>query len=115
MSTIQTEVPVRTRLTYKLNPSRFPRMTSLMAAIVGHLLDVPVGNPSIAEIIVTSDGFVLARTEGEAGANHFIGNYSDLIRNWFGLLDSAGLTAIERVEADFLFAAKIGYFGQTNA
>ena len=115
MSTIQREVPVRTRLTYKLNPSRFPHMSSVMAAIIGHLLDAPVGNPAIAEIVVTSDGFVLARAEGEAGATHFIGNYSDLIRNWFALLDTAGLTTTERIEADFLFAGKVGFFGQTNA
>ena len=109
------EVPVSIRLKYKLNPTRFPRITPLMAAIIGHLLDLPVGNPSIAEIVVTSDGFVLTRVEGEVGANHFIGNYDDLVRNWFGLLDAAGLTAIEQLEAESLFAAKIGYFGRTTA
>ena len=107
------EVPVRIRLRHKLNPNRFPRMTPVMAAIVGYLLDLPVGN--IAEIVVTSDGFVLARVEGEVGANHFIGNYDDLLRNWFGLLDAAGLTTIEQLEAEALFAAKIGYFARTTA
>ena len=107
-------VPVRIRLRHKLNPSRFPRMTPLMAAIVGYLLDIRVGFPSIVEIAVTSDGFVLARSEDEVGANHFIGNYGDLIRNWFTLLDLAGLTPIEQLEADALFAAKIGYFGRTT-
>jgi hypothetical protein len=43
---------------------------------------------------VTSDGFVVGRTD--AGANHFIGNYGDLIRNWSNLLAIAGLTATER-------------------
>jgi hypothetical protein len=115
VNTIQREVPVRTSLTSKLNPLRFPRITPLMAAIVGHLLDIFVVNPPIAEIVVTSDGFVLARAYGETGANHFIGNYDDLIRNWYGLLDAAGLTMFERGEADLLFAAKIGYFGRTSA
>ena len=90
-------------------------MTPLMAAIVGYLLDLRIGHPAIGEIVVTTDGFVLARAEEEAGANHFIGNYSDLIRNWFGLLNVAGLTIIERVEAEAIFAAKVGYFGPTSA
>ena len=106
------EVPLKNRLFCKLNPSRFPRMTSVMAAIVGYLLDAPLGDPRIVEIAVTSDGFVLGRTD--AGANHFVGNYGDLLRNWSGLLAVAGLTAIERYEADVLFAEKIGYFGATT-
>jgi hypothetical protein len=62
----QLEVPLKTRLFCKLNPSRFPRMTSVMAAIVGHLLDAPLGDPRIVEIAVTSDGFVLGRTDAGA-------------------------------------------------
>ena len=107
-----TEIPVRNRLFCKLNPSRFPRMSSVMAAIVGHLLDAPLGDPRIVEIAVTSDGFVLGRTD--EGASHFIGNYGDLLRNWSGLLSVAGLTATERYEADILFAEKIGHFGATT-
>jgi len=106
------EVPLKNRLFCKLNPSRFPRMTSVMAAIVGHLLDAPFGDPRIVEIAVTSDGFVLGRTD--EGASHFICNYGDLLRNWSGLLSVAGLTATERYEADVLFAEKIGYFGDTT-
>jgi len=90
-------------------------MTPIMGAIVAYLLEIPLSQPAIAEIVVTSDGFVLARAEGEAGANHFIGNYVDLIRNFYGLLAVAGLTTVERGEAECLFAAKIGYFGRTNA
>jgi hypothetical protein len=107
------EVPLKTRLFCKLNPSRFPRMSGVMAAIVGHLLDAPLGDPRIVEIAVTSDGLVLGRTD--AGLDHFIGNYGDLIRNWSALLSVAGLTATERFEADVLFAEKIGYFGATTA
>jgi hypothetical protein len=114
-TTSSQEVPVRNRLFHKLNPNRYPRMSSLMAAIVGYLLDVAFVSPAIAEIVVTSDGFVLARAEGEAGASQFIGDYSDLIRNWFGLLAVAGLTTVERREAEALFAAKVGYFGRTSA
>ena len=109
------EVPVRNSLLQKLNPNRFPRMSSLMAAIVGHLLEVAFVNPSIVEMIVTPDGFLLARREGEVGANHFIGLYSDLLRNWLCLLAAAELTTTEKMEAEALFAAKIGYFGRTTA
>jgi hypothetical protein len=100
------EIPVRNRLFCKLDPSRFARMSGVMAAIVGHLLDAPLGEPRIVEITVTSDGFVLGRTN--AGANHY------LIRNWSGLLAVAGLTTIERFEAEALSATKIGYLGRTT-
>jgi hypothetical protein len=90
-------------------------MSGLMTAIVGFLLEEPFANPPIAEIVVTSDGFLLARTEGESRANVFIGRYSDLIRNWLGLLAVACLSTDEKVEAESLFAAKIGYFGPTSA
>ena len=116
MSTVPLpEIPVRIRLRHKLNPNRFPRMTPVMAAIVGHLLDLRLGTLPILEMVVTSDGFVLARAEGEVGANHFLCDYGDLMRNWFGLLNAAGLTTIERMEAEMLFAVKVGYFGQTTA
>jgi hypothetical protein len=100
---------VKTRLNRKLNPSRFPRMSGLMAAIIGHILDVNFVSPVIGQIVITSDGFVLARAERQAGAN-FIGSYADLLRNWFGLLAAAELTRAERIEAESLFAKKIGYY-----
>ncbi len=107
------EIQIKTRLLHKLNPSRFPRMSGLMAAIVGHLLDVTFVSPPIAEVNITSDGCVLIRTD--EGANHIVGNYTDLIRNWASLLVAAGLTAAERFEAEALFAHKVGYFGRTIA
>ena len=86
-----------------------------MAAIVGCILDAPFVEPPIAEILVTSDFLVLARVEGEVGANLFLGRYVDLIRNWLGLLDAAGLTPAERNEASALFAATVGFWGGTDA
>jgi hypothetical protein len=65
------EVPLKTRLFCKLNPSRYPRMTSVMAAIVGYLLDVPLGDPRVVEIAVTSDGFVLGRTDTGGESFHW--------------------------------------------
>ncbi len=38
-----------------------------MAAIVGYILDAPFAEPAIIELVVTSDGFVLAQTQGEVG------------------------------------------------
>ena len=39
-----------------------------MAAIVGYILDEQSSDPAIAELVVTSDGLVPARIEGEVGA-----------------------------------------------
>lgn len=35
-----------------------------MAAIVGYILDERFSDPAITELVVTTDGFVLAQTEG---------------------------------------------------
>ena len=86
-------------LAQKLHPNRFPGMSGLMAAIVGFVLDRRFSKTAITEIIVTSDGFLLARAEGEVGAHHFIGSHADLTRNWLALLAAAGLTTHEWIEA----------------
>lgn len=100
-------------LAHKLHPNRFPR--GVMAAIVGFVLDTRLSNPLIAEVVVTSDGFVLAWVHGEIGTNHLVGRHADLARNWFGLMAATGLTTQEWIEAAALFAAKIGYFGRAIA
>ena len=68
-----------TALARKLHPDRFPCMSSVMAAIVGFVIGERFTEPAVAKIVVTRDGFVLARADGEASANHFIGSYSDLL------------------------------------
>jgi hypothetical protein len=83
-------------LAQKLHPVRFPGMSSKMAAIVGCILDRQYTQPSISELVITSDGSVLARHDGDIGYNDFIGARSDLERNWKRLLDVAGLTNDER-------------------
>ena len=83
-------------LAQKLHPRRFPGMSSKMAAIVGCILDCQYTQPSIAELVITSDNCVLARHEGDIGCNDFIGARTDLERNWKRLLDVAGLTGDER-------------------
>jgi hypothetical protein len=103
------------RLIQKLDPSRFPRMSGVMAALVGFVLDTAFVEPRIAEIFVSQDGVVLARPEGEPGASHFLGNYVDVLRNWLSLIAAAGLSQRELIEAQCLFAAKVGFFGPTSA
>ena len=73
-------------LKQKLNPNRFPGMSGKMAAIVGYLIGEKFTDPSFAEIVITSDGFVLARQNGDCGCNDFIGDVSDLKRNWEDLI-----------------------------
>ena len=104
-------LPVQTLLWQKFHPFRHPQMSSLMAAIVGFVIDAPFGDPRIADMIVTPDGFILARAQGEVSAIAV----ARLICGWFSLLDAAKLTNTERMEAEVLFAAKIGYFGRASA
>jgi hypothetical protein len=92
-----------TTLSDKLHPRRFPGMSGRMAAIVGYLLKKKWTEPSIAELVVTSDGHVLARHDGDCGCNHYVGLAADLERNWIALLDVAGLTNDEQAEADQLY------------
>jgi hypothetical protein len=97
-------------LVQKLDPVNFPKMSCVMAAVLGFILDVSFIQPRIIEIAVTSDGFVLARPEGEVSRPHYLGTYADLLRNWSRLIAAAGLTLAERIEAECLFASRIGYF-----
>ena len=83
-------------LAQKLHPVRFPAMSSKMAAIVGCILERQYTQPSIAELVITSDGCVLARHDDDIGYNDLVVARSDLERNWKRLLDVAGLTKDER-------------------
>ena len=102
-------------LIQKQDPIRFPRISGVMAAVVGYIVGTTYIEPTIAEVSVTSDGFVLARPEGDVGAPHFLGRYADLLRNWLRLLATAGLSTPEFIEAQALFAAKVGFFGRPTA
>jgi len=61
-------------------------------------------------LVVTSDGFVLIEHVGEVGANNFMGGESDLLRNWNSLLDAAGLTPEERIEAEAAYQEHVHSF-----
>jgi hypothetical protein len=86
---------VKEQLVAKLRPDRFSAMSGKMAAIVGYILDECFTDPAISEMVVTSDGFVLAQSEGEVGANDMIGSEADLNRNLLDLIVAAGLTEEE--------------------
>ncbi|HTM90175.1 MAG TPA: hypothetical protein VL155_18365 [Terriglobales bacterium] len=103
------------RLQQKLHPQRFPQMPTVMGAVVSYLVDAEFVDPQIQEITVTTDGTVLARVNHEPNFNRYIGEYSDLMRHWFGLLSVAGLTPEERAYADAIFAERIGFYGPSQA
>ena len=105
---------LQSALAEKLHPNRFPRMSRVMAAIVGFIVEADFTEPAIAEI-VTSKRLVIVRTDGQVSTNHIIGAYTDLLQNWVALLTVAGLTTQEWIEAQGLFAAKIGFFGGETA
>ena len=77
-----------TMIADKLHPQRFPNMSGKMAAIVGCILGKDWTEPTIAELVVTSDGYVLARNSGHIGFDAIIGLATDLQRNWDNLLSS---------------------------
>lgn len=104
---------LKTRLFHKLHPSNFENVTGTMRAIIGYLLSLPLSDPVITAIAVSPAGYLFADTDEEIG--RVIGHYDDLIVAWHGLLRIARLATDERILAESLFAAKIGYFGQTTA
>jgi len=92
----------------KLDPPRFHWISPIMRAVIGHVLGVNYGIPVIEEIVVVYDGAVVARPQGSTKAS-IIGKYDDLVMGWKCLLSSAGLTTLEWMIAEALFATKIGY------
>jgi hypothetical protein len=102
-------------LVEKLRPARFPGMPPVLAALVGFVIGAQFCDPGIEEIVVTPDGSVLARTSGERAANHLLGSYPEVLRSWVRVVAAAGLSQREFIEAQYLFALRVGFFGPTNA
>ena len=94
-------------LARKLHPRNFTAMSGKMAAIVGYVLGEEFTSPQVAELAVTSDGFVLARRSGDIGCNDWIGEVGDLERNVRNLLEAAELTSDERAEWQRLYTASV--------
>ena len=101
-------------LTESLHPRRFAGMSGKMAAVVGYILGEAWSKPSIAEMVVTSDGWVLARNEGHVGFNTIIGTAADLERNWNNLLRAAGLTSEEQRLANKRYGQAVRDYGRQS-
>jgi hypothetical protein len=67
----------------------------MFTAILACLLDEDWTTPRILQLAMTSDRCLLARTEGDAGFDKFLGAESDLIRNIHGIAKVAGLDGDE--------------------
>ena len=88
----------------KLHPARFPNMSPRMAAIVGYLMGKEYTTPTISGLCVTSDGYCLAQHAGDIGFNDFIGEYSEVERNWRNLV---GITEVGLSEQEEIYCLKL--------
>jgi hypothetical protein len=80
----------------KLDPRRFTEMSDKMAALVAFVLKDEatfVTEPRIVELAATSDGFIFAIHNDLTQS--LIGTTLDFRRNWYKLVDVAGLTPDE--------------------
>ena len=93
----------------KLDPRRFHWLSPTMSGVVGFVLGAQFGIPVIDEVVVVYDGAIVARQQG-SGKTQIIGRYDDLVSCWKFLLSSAGLSMLERMTAEGLFAKRIGYW-----
>ena len=82
-------------------------MSNKMAAIIGAILEQDWTQPAIIELCITSDGYLLARENGDCGFNQFLGTENELRANWDCLLSVAELTDAERKLADLLYIAAL--------
>jgi hypothetical protein len=64
-------------------------------AIVGCLLDEDWTTPRLVEMVITPDGHVLGRCEGDASFRAFLGASEDLLRNIHGVAPVAELDGDE--------------------
>lgn len=97
-----------------LNPARFPGMSTKMMAIVGYVIEGRFTTPTIEEMIVTSDGFLMARVSGDIGCNDMLGTISEFKRNWDKLihLPTLGLSGAEISYLEVLPSVMIRNYGE---
>lgn len=94
----------------KLHPTNFTSMSGKMAAITAFVLEANWTRPAITELVITSDGIVLAQDDDQVGANTIIGSVEDLERNWLLLLSVAELTEAERAFAETRYLMRVTDF-----
>jgi len=97
-----------------LNSNRFPAMSIKMKAVVGFIIEERYATPSIDQMMVTSDGIIMARVTGDIGYNHIIGSVSDFKRNWDKLIHNPnlGLSAEEVKHLEVLPSVSIRNYGE---
>ena len=80
-----------------LSPARFPGMSLKFRAILGFMIGEKWTTPTISQLMVTSDGILMARVNGDIGFNDIMGDIKDFRRNWNTLVHypGTGLTGEE--------------------
>lgn len=71
------------------------RVSEQFQAILGGLLGQDWTTPRLAEVVITPDGQLLGRCDGEAGFRVFLGSAKDLVGNIHGVARVAGLDGDE--------------------
>jgi hypothetical protein len=74
------------------------RVSGKFAAILACMVGEEWTTPSLVELAMTSDGFLLGRRKGDIGLNELLGAEADLIRNLKGVAEVAELTTNETLE-----------------
>ena len=74
---------------------RAVQVSTHFQAILGCLLGEDWTTPRLAEMVVTPDGHMLGRCEGEASFKVFLGASEDLLRNIHGVAPDAELDGDE--------------------
>lgn len=64
-------------------------------AVLGCLLGEDWTTPRLLEMVITPDGALLGRCEGQAGFSTFLGASEDLLKNVHGVAQVAGLDGDE--------------------
>ena len=64
-------------------------------AILGCLLGEDWTTPRLVEMVITPDGHMLGRCDGDAAFKAFLGASEDLVRNIHGVAEPAGLDGDE--------------------
>lgn len=91
----------------KLDPRRIRGISPKFVAVLGYILDQHWTNPQITDMVVTSDGIVLAGTEDDPFDNDIIGSVEDLDRNLRGVAAAVGLTTEENAYLQLRRVARV--------
>lgn len=92
------DVPIRSPETLRESCAgklREVRVSEHFQAILGALLGENWTTPRLAEVVITLDGQLLGRCEGEAGFKVFLGTARELVGNIHGVARVAGLDGDE--------------------